>query len=192
MNRMPENIPIIIKCIRNGDRKAFKKLVEMYQQPAYRLAYRILGNEEEARDAVQESFIKVWQKIGFYDPAKDFIPWMYRIMVNTSTDRLRRIQRYPMIPIDYAVKNLETIQKNDPETVADNHELALLIRGFAEVLPEKQKLVFILRDIEGMSSGEVESITELSETSVKSNLYHARKCIRERLLRLLEKERRSE
>jgi RNA polymerase sigma-70 factor, ECF subfamily len=186
---MPENLKEIIRCVRNGDHSAFRSLVTNFQQPAYRLAFRILGNEEEARDAVQESFIKIWQKIGSFDPEKEFVPWMYRILVNTSKDRLRTIYRRTMIPIDLVIQKLEAIQQNDSTTPADNHELAMLIKGLADMLPEKQKLVFILRDIEGMSSGEVESITELSETSVKSNLYHARQKVRERLLMILEKER---
>jgi len=89
---MPENLQEIITCIRNGDHPAFRKLVEMYQQPAYRLAFRILGNEEEARDSVQESFIKIWQKIDSFDPSREFLPWMYRILVNTSNDRLRKLK----------------------------------------------------------------------------------------------------
>jgi RNA polymerase sigma-70 factor (ECF subfamily) len=186
---MPENLQETIGCIRNGDRTAFRKLVTMYQQPAFRLAFRILGNEEEARDAVQESFIRIWQKIGSFNPSRDFIPWMYRILVNISIDRLRTIQRHPMIPIDLASQNLGAMLQNDSTTAVDNHELAILIKGLAGMLPEKQRVVFILRDIEGMASGEVESITELNETSVKSNLYHARKKVRERLLGILEKER---
>jgi RNA polymerase sigma-70 factor, ECF subfamily len=186
---MPENLQETVKCIRNGDQAAFRKLVTIYQQPAYRLSFRILGNEEEARDAVQESFIRIWRKIGSYDPSREFIPWMYRIFVNTSTDRLRTIHRHTMIPFEQMAHNLEAIQQDDPANSADNRELANLIKGLAEMLPEKQKLVFILRDIEGMTSEEVESITELNETSVKSNLYYARKSVRERLLRILEKER---
>ena len=90
---MPENLHETIACIRNGDRTAFRKLVTMYQQPAYRLAFRILGNEEEARDAIQECFIKVWQKIGSFDTSREFVPWMYRILANTSLDRLRTMKR---------------------------------------------------------------------------------------------------
>ncbi|MCX6303589.1 MAG: sigma-70 family RNA polymerase sigma factor [Bacteroidetes bacterium] len=187
---MPENLQEIIRCVRNGDRTAFSKLVAMYQQPAFRLAFRILGNDEEARDAVQESFIKVWQKIGSFDPSREFIPWMYRILANTSTDHLRKIRRHTMIPIDQVMQNIEAMQQNGSATPADNHELAMLIKGLAGMLPEKQKLVFILRDIEGMASKEVESITDMTETSVKSNLYLARKKVREQLLRILEKERR--
>jgi RNA polymerase sigma-70 factor (ECF subfamily) len=186
---MPENLQEIIDCIRNGDRMAFRKFVTMYQQPAYRLAFRILGNEEEARDAVQESFIKVWQKIGSYDTSREFIPWMYRILANTSLDRLRTIKRHTIIPIELVSRKLEAMQQIDSPTLADNHELAILIKGIADILPGKQKLVFILRDIEGMASAEVELITELSEASVKSNLYHARKKVRDRLFRIMEKER---
>jgi RNA polymerase sigma-70 factor (ECF subfamily) len=185
----PENLQEIIKCIRNGDRTAFRKLVTIYQQPAYRLAFRILGNEEEARDAVQESFIKIWQKIGSFDASREFIPWMYRILANTATDRLRAIHRHEMVPMDLALPKLEAMQQQNASTPADNKELALLIKGLAEMLPEKQKLVFILRDIEGMPSEEVELITDLDETSVKSNLYHARKKVKERLLRILQTER---
>lgn len=186
---MPENLHEIITGTRNGDRKAFKKLVEMYQQPAYRLAFRILGNEEEARDAVQESFIKIWQKISSFDSSREFIPWMYRILANTSADRLRTMHRHPLVPIDQVSQNLLAMQQRDPGTPADNHDLAMLIKGLAGGLPGKQKLVFILRDIEGMSSEEVEEITELTGDAVKSNLYHARKSVRERLLKILEKER---
>jgi RNA polymerase sigma-70 factor, ECF subfamily len=185
----PENLQEIIRCIRNGDHTAFRKLVTMYQQPAYRLAFRILGNEEEARDAVQDSFIKIWRKIGSYDPSKEFIPWMYRIIANTSTDRLRTIHRHTMVPLDLVSQKLEEVIQRDSATTSDNHELAMLIEGLTGMLPEKQRLVFILRDIEGMSSNEVELITEMAETSVKSNLYHARKSMRERILRILEKER---
>jgi RNA polymerase sigma-70 factor (ECF subfamily) len=186
---MPEDLQKIIRGVRNGDHAAFRILVTMYRQPTYRLAFRILGNEEEARDAVQECFIKIWQKVGSFDPSREFIPWMYRILVNTATDRLRKIHRHTMVPIDLVIRKLEALQQNDATTPADNHDLAILIKGLADMLPEKQKLVFILRDIEGMSSEEVELITELNETSVKSNLYHARRKVREQLLRILEKER---
>lgn len=179
----------MVRCIRNGDHTAFRTLVEMYQQPAYRLAFRIIANEEEARDAVQESFIRIWQRIGSFDPGREFLPWMYRILVNTSTDRLRKISRHTMIAMDQVSQKPGIIGQYDPGELADKRELTLLIKEIAEMLPEKQKLVFILRDIEGMASAEVESIMEMPETSVKSNLYYARKSVKERLLRILEKER---
>jgi RNA polymerase sigma-70 factor (ECF subfamily) len=188
---MPENLQETIRSVMNGDHAAFRNIVLMHQQPAYRIAFRILGNEEEARDAVQECFIRVWQKIGSFDPSREFAPWMYRILVNASVDRLRVIQRHDIIPIGPATERLPGLLQDDHDVSADNHELALLVKGIADQLPGIQKVVFILRDIEGMASDEVETITELSETSVKTNLYHARKKVRERLLQILEKERRT-
>jgi RNA polymerase sigma-70 factor (ECF subfamily) len=188
---MPANLHDIIANVRNGDQRAFRTLVEMYQQPAYRLAFRILGNEEEARDAVQECFIRIWQKIGTFDSAREFIPWMYRILTNAATDRLRTMQRHATIPIEVVAKRVIGLLQGDRETPLENRDLAMLIRTLAGTLPEKQKLVFILRDVEGMSSEEVEAITGMSPDAVKSNLYLARRCVRERLFRIFEKERRT-
>jgi RNA polymerase sigma-70 factor, ECF subfamily len=187
---MPVNLQEIIRCVRNGDHTAFRNLVTMYRQQAYRLAFRILGNEEEARDAVQESFIRIWEKIGSFDPSREFVPWMCRIVINTATDRQRTIRRHTMVPIDQVLQKPGAIPGKDADSAADNHELALMVKGLAGLLPGKQKLVFILRDLEGMASQEVESITGLTETAVKTNLYHARKRVREQLLRILEQERR--
>ena len=186
---MPQNLQEIIRGTRNGDHAAFKKLVEMYRQQAYRLAFRILGDEEEARDAVQESFIRIWEKIRSYDPSREFIPWMYRVVVNASNDRLRTMQRRAEVPIDLVPQSIATMQQRDPGAAADNLDLAILINALAGSLPGKQKTVFILRDVEGMSSEEVEVITGLNADSVKSNLYLARKSVRERLSWILEKER---
>ena len=120
---MPEDLQDMIKRIRSGDRTAFRKLVTMYQQPAFRLAFRIIGNEEEAKDAVQETFVKIWQKIGSFDPSREFLPWMYRILANTATDRLRTMQRHEMVPYELAVQKLEATQQQDPGALADNREL---------------------------------------------------------------------
>jgi RNA polymerase sigma-70 factor (ECF subfamily) len=144
---MPEDLQEIVSRIRNGDRAAFRILVEMYQQQTYRLAFRILANEEEARDIVQDSFVKIWQKIDSYDPSRKFVTWMNSIVVHASVDRLRTIRRHIMVPIDQVLQTLEALQQRDPGTAADNRDLALLIQYLADGLPEKQKLIFILRDI---------------------------------------------
>jgi RNA polymerase sigma-70 factor (ECF subfamily) len=188
-NMKPEDLQEIIIRIRNGDRAAFRILVEMYRQQAYRMAFRILGNEEEARDIVQDSFVKIWQKIGSYDPSRKFVTWMNGIVVHASVDRLRVLRRHVMVPIDLVSQTIEALQQRDPGRATDDRDLALMIQFLAEGLPEKQKLIFILRDIEGMPSEEVEAVTGLPEDSVKSNLCHARKSVRKKLFMILEKER---
>lgn len=186
---MPPDLQELTTRIRNRDQAAFKSLVEMYMQPAYRLAFRILGNEEEAQETVQDTFVRIWQKIDSYDPSKGFATWMNRILVNLSLDRLRSIRRHPMVSIDHTAKTLADLRSPDPGSKAEDRDIGLLIRFLADGLPAKQKIVFILRDIEGLPSGEVEAVTSLPETSVKSNLLHARRRVREQLTRIMEKER---
>lgn len=170
----------IIDQIKKGSQPAFKLLVETHQQYAYSLAFRILCNEEEARDAVQESFIKIWRKINTYDRKAKFSTWMYRIITNTAIDHLRVIKRVKFIQLDEVSEKLENLIEIGPAAQLDNKELGQLIRYISEGLPKKQKLVFILRDIQEMGSVEVQQILAMSETVVKSNLYHARQGVRDK------------
>ncbi|MEZ5082742.1 MAG: RNA polymerase sigma factor [Bacteroidales bacterium] len=176
--------------IQKGDSTAFKTLVEEYQQYAFKLAFRIVCNEDDAMDVVQESFIKIWKKINTYKPEIKFTTWMYKIISNTAIDKLRSIKRNNHINIDDVSLLCDRMSNEHPDVQVDNIETGQLIRTISESLPEKQKLVFILKDLQGMDSNEVENILNMNETSVKSNLYHARKGIREKLNKLLSYERR--
>jgi len=179
----------IIQQIKKGDKIAFRHLVEGYQQYAFRLAFRILHDEEDAKDAVQESFIKIWQKINSYDTDQKFSTWMYKIVTNKSIDRYRAIKQKVEINLDEAKKVIEKMQF-ETETILENKEMGQIIGVLADNLPEKQRMIFILRDIQGLNSREVEEILELPPDSVKSNLYLARKAIRGKLIPIFEFERR--
>lgn len=170
-----------MKRIKTGDQQAFRTLVEQHQQYAFSLAFRILCNEDEAKDAVQESFIKIWKHIDAYKPDMKFTTWIYKIVTNSAIDRLRSHKRINTVPIDIMGESLGRIQNHNPEEQADNEDLARLIRAIAQKLPITQRLIFILRDIHGFPSEEVECILDLPENSVKSNLYHARKAVREKI-----------
>lgn len=178
---MQEKWQEIISRIKLSDQSAFRELVEHYQHKAFSLTFRILGDEEEAKDAVQEGFIKIWQNIKNYNPASQFTSWMYRIMANCAIDRFRKIRRQNEVALDLVPEKLHKIYTNEPDVTMDNTEMASMIRMLAGNLPEKQQLVFILRDIQGMESSEVQSVLGISETQVKSNLHHARKSIRKKI-----------
>ena len=186
---MQFEIEKIIKEIRNGNQEAFRKVVEEYQQYAFTLSFRILYDEDEARDAVQDSFIKIWKKIHEYDSKIKFTTWMYRIVTNTAIDRYRSIKRHKSVKMDDVAERLDQLQDGSLEVNLSNEELAGIIKTLADDLPEKQKMVFVLRDIQELSSQEVETILEINETQVKSNLYHARKSIKEKLIKILSFER---
>ena len=175
----------IIGRIKNGDQAAFRIIVEKYKQQAFSLAFRILCDEEEARDIVQDSFLRIWQKIDTYKMDAKFSTWMFRIVANRAIDRVRQMKRHDMVKLEKVAGTIDLLKKDQIMEEISNAEIAGLIRWLAEGLPEKQHMVFVLRDIQGLDSEEVQHILDMSDTSVKSNLYHARATIREKLLREL-------
>jgi RNA polymerase sigma-70 factor (ECF subfamily) len=168
----------------NGDPDAFRRIVENHQSYAYAIAFRFLGNEADAEDVVQESFIKVWKRLADYDPQKKFTTWLYRIVANGCLDciksRNRRRESGPMDP--EGVDSRQSLE--DPEKTNDDRERLNLVNAFVHELPEKQRMVFILRDLQDLNMDETSEILKMSKASVKSNLFHARKFLRERIERL--------
>lgn len=179
----------IIQQIKKGDKAAFRQLVEHYQQAAFNLAFRMLGDDDEARDVVQDSFIRIWEKIDTYNSKEKFTNWMYKIVSNRAIDRLRAIKRRPFISIEKLIPDSMSTGENSSDIYLENKEIGELIRVITDGLPQKQQLIFTLRDLQGLSTQEVKEITGLLESSIKSNLYHARKTIREKLLAILTFER---
>lgn len=177
VSKIPQpDAELIESCIK-GDVHAFKTLVEKLQTYAYTLAFRILLNEEEAKDAVQDSFIKVWKNLGKYNGKYLFTTWMYRIVVNTCIDRLKEIKKHAEVSSD-SIGDLS----NDEDSTT-NRELAKQIRQLSKGLPEKQRIIFILNDLQGLSLDEACEVLNMPKGLVKSNLYYARKSIKEKLLK---------
>lgn len=179
----------IIHKIQKGDKEAFRVLVDKYQQDAFRLAFRMLGDEDEARDVVQDSFIKIWEKFDTYNEKEKFTNWMYRIVTNTTIDSIRAQKRRPVISLEKLIPETLGSGESGLDVMLENREAGELIRSISSGLSEKQQLVFSLRDLQGLSQNEVREISGISETSIKSNLYHARKAIREKLTTILAYER---
>lgn len=179
----------IIQQIKKGDKAAFRQLVEHYQQAAFNLAFRMLGEEEEAKDVVQDSFIRIWEKIDTYNSKEKFTSWMYKIVNNRAIDSLRTRKRRPVISFEKLVPDTIGAEEIGGDILLENREAGELIRVITNDLPEKQKVIFTLRDLQGLSPQEVQDITGMPETAIKSNLYHARITIREKLLAILTFER---
>lgn len=176
-----QTIQELINRSKQHDAKAFALLVSEFQGMVFRLAFRLLCNEDETRDMVQETFVKVWLSIDKYDGTFRFSTWIYKIACNTCYDRLRTLQRSPLgyssdMLADNDLSSEEYIEEN-----LSNKELKELILRFTEQLTPKQKLVFVLRDIEELDVAEVVAITGLSAEKIKHNLYQARKQIKMRI-----------
>ncbi len=180
----------IIQKIQKGDKNAFRVLVEKYQQQAFNLAFRMLGDEDEARDVVQDSFIRIWEKFNTYNDKEKFTSWMYKIVSNRAIDSIRALKRRPVISLEKLIPDTLRAEESGVDIILENREAGELIRAITRELPEKQQLVFSLRDLQGFSSQEVQNISGMAETAIKSNLYHARKTIREKLTATLTFERK--
>ena len=171
----------IIQQCRDSNKEAFRWLVKQHQRLVFSLALKMLADEEEAKDVVQETFIRVWQRIGDYNPQKPFTTWLYTIASRLCLDHLKQMRRILPLPEDESVLHRFA---NDEQQTLENSEWVAIVRMLAEGLSPKQKLVFTLCQLESLPSAEVEQITGLDAKQVKSNLYVARQTIRERLKRL--------
>ena len=170
---------IISRC-QQGDREAFRCVVQTHQRMIFSLALKMLCDEEEAKDMVQETFIRVWHSIRSFDSQKTFSTWVYTIASRLCLDRLKRIRRITALPDDeQALRRFAS--DGDDLLALENKEWVSIVRTLAEGLSSKQRLVFTLCQLEGLPSNEVEQITGLDAKQVKSNLYVARQTIRKRL-----------
>ena len=179
----PQHMSEILERCAGGDLSAYRSLVEEYQDYVFALAFRVLCDEEEANDAVQEAFIRVWKNISRYAPEVKFTTWLHPIVTHICYDRLRSKRRKRMRPLDEVDPSLlvSFSAGDNPERLYGNREIAGAITILTEQLPPTQRIVFVLRDLQQLSVREVSGILRISENSVKTNLVHARKYLRQRL-----------
>jgi RNA polymerase sigma-70 factor, ECF subfamily len=175
----------LIERAKMGNINAFESIVKLYQQYAYAVAFKILCDAENSKDVVQESFVRIWKHLTNYNPNVKFSTWMYKIVVNLCYDKLRFAKRQNKI-IESTIDDMDLLTNNDnPETKYSDKEIAMLIIKISGDLSEKQRIVFVLRDLEEFSVNEVAEITGMPESSVKTNLVYARRKIKEKLIRMV-------
>jgi RNA polymerase sigma-70 factor (ECF subfamily) len=180
---MPHQILIenemIEKC-RSGSLHDFRKLVELISPFAYSVAFRMVGEEEQAKDIVQETMITVWKTMNKVKSPGSFMSWFYRIVVNKCYDQLRRRKVNPEVRADDKTWSLLSDKVSEKTfSELESRETVLIINLLTGKLSPKQKAVFVLSDLEEMSNEEISEITGMSRTSVKANLHYARKRIGE-------------
>lgn len=177
----------LIQSARKGDLDAFNTLVLTYQHQVYNLAYRIMGEEAAASDATQEAFISAYKNLKSFRGGS-FKSWLLRIVTNACYDDLRRRKRRPATSLDELTDGEDGEAEFDvpapddgPEIIAQRHELAGLIQQGITTLPDDQRIVLVLSDVQGMSYEEIASMTNSNLGTVKSRLSRARAKLREYL-----------
>ncbi len=180
---------LLIERARNGERAAFDSLVDMYKGKAFALAYNFTGNAEDAKDVLQEAFVKAYLNIGKFRGGSAFYTWFYRILLNQCKDVLRKKQAR----IRVLVEVREPADEDDeaPVEAVDNGpgpRKALLNKEIREKvdeainrLPEKQKITFVLRHMHGMKLGEIADMIKCSESTAKVHLFRATKNLQKAL-----------
>ncbi len=178
----PEKIEELIERSKQDDTTAFRQLVESFQPLVFRLAFRMLCCEEEAKDVVQETFVKVWLHLHQYKNQFRFSTWIYKITSNLCYDKIRSMKKFKKgIMVDIGLPGMDIPSGENIERSMINQELKELITTLTHNLTPKQKLIFTLRDIEGLELEEVKEITGMSGAKIKSNLYLARQYIKNKL-----------
>lgn len=180
----------LVQQAKDGDLEAFSELVRRYDRNIFRIAQHITHNEEDAQDVVQDAFLKAYQNLEQFQGNSKFYTWLVRIAVNEALMKLRKRRNDRTVSID---EDVETDEGTMPREVADwspnpeqlygTSELGDILKKTIQGLPPGFRTVFVLRDIEGLSTEETAEMLGLSVPAVKSRLLRARLQLRERLAR---------
>jgi RNA polymerase sigma-70 factor, ECF subfamily len=185
-------LELLIKSAASGDAAAFEQIMINSQQRVTSLTWRILGNQEDARDATQEVFLRVYKYLDRYNPEQDFFGWLYRITVNVCRD-IERKRRRDVDQLTAAEGEFEEVRtsenQEDQAYLAQRREM---IRRAIADLPGKERMSLVLRDLEGLTTEEVASIMNTRPATIRVQISSARAKIKRSCDRFLMRRARRE
>ena len=179
---------VLVIEAKGGSYAAFEELVSRYEKKIYRLGLNLMGNPEDAEDVLQEAFLKAFEHLPEFRADSRFYTWLVRIAINEGLMKLRKRRSDKSVPIEDAVSEEGEIMpreftdwKPNPEQVYAQAEIEAILQNAAAGLPPGLRTVFLLRDVEGLSTEETGALLNLSEGAVKARLFRARLQLREDL-----------
>ncbi len=185
----------LVRRAREGDYAAFEALVSRYEGKVYALARRIVREEHDAEEVVQETFLSVVEHLPGFRGDASFRTWLLRIATNAALKLLRKKRGLPMVSLEGSggqedgtpLPHPEFIApwQESPADLAGRHEIRALLDAALETIDEKHRVVFVLRDVEELSTEETAVVLGISVANVKVRLMRARLMLRERLTRVL-------
>jgi RNA polymerase sigma-70 factor, ECF subfamily len=169
----------------DGDVESFNQLVLRWERPIYALAYRVIGREEEARDVVQETFLRAFRGIKNFRGQAKFSSWVYRIALNLCRDWIRRERRAPIQATPEGVDLVELAAEQGPvesiETLVARHDLSKIVEQAMALLPDEQRTAIILKEYHGMTFQEIADLQGCPLSTVKTRLYQGLTVLRRHL-----------
>lgn len=182
----------ILRAVKAGEAAAYRGIVEKYQGRVYAMVYGMVRNREDARDITQDAFVKAYNSLDSFRLEASFYTWLYRIAMNLAIDFLRRRTRQPTTSFEETIAArdedggiAEAHHSDDPRRNLERKRLYKRIMDALDELPEDQKQIILLRELEGLSYKEIADITGVAEGTVMSRLFYARK----KMQKLLAEER---
>jgi RNA polymerase sigma-70 factor, ECF subfamily len=198
-HRLPSKIAredehLLVQAAKRGDQSAFEELVNRYEKKIFRLTMNITRNTEDAEDAMQDAFMKAYSHLNTFEEGSRFYTWLVRIAANEALMRLRK-RRPNQFSLDEPIEGDEEALPREiqdwgpsPEQRYAQSEMREILNGVIDQLTPDFRIVFVLRDIEGLSTEETASTLGISEAAVKSRLLRARLKLRQKLDRYFRKD----
>ena len=190
---MKEMEKLLVAKSKKGNLDAFEELISAYERKAYNIAYRMMGNEEDAKDMAQEAFIKIYKSIQNFREESSFSTWLYRIVTNVCLDELRKRKKDKLVPLELSIETEKgtaivelSAERETPEDIYERVEKRHLIQNSISSLGEDYKTVIILRDIQGFGYEEIATMLNCSLGTIKSRINRARNLLKEKLRYQLE------
>ncbi len=175
----------LIKSAQTGDRSALAQLVKTYEQTVYNFAFKICRNKERAEHTMQETFLSMVKSISQFSGKSKLSTWLYTVVSNHCLMLARSSKKHIAASLDdeenYVNESDVAEWKITPDKVTENNELKKLLDEAIQKLPADYRIVFLLRDVEGLSTEETGKVMELSVPAVKSRLHRARAFLRNEL-----------
>ena len=183
----------LVEKAQKGDKKAFGLLVEKYNKKLTRLLSRMVRDQSEIEDIVQDSFIKAYRAINNFRGDSAFYTWLYRIGVNTAKNHLVSLGRRPKAMVNLEIEDIENFEDGHemrsletPENSMMTKEIVVMVNQTIEMLPDDLRQAITLREMDGLSYDEIAAIMECPIGTVRSRIFRAREVISEKLKPLIE------
>ncbi|CAL1520693.1 RNA polymerase sigma factor [Chitinophaga sp. MM2321] len=184
-SRMPDNM--VVKRILSGEKELFEILLRRYNQTLYRVIRSYLKEEDDVSDAMQETYLKAYEKLQQYHGTAAFSTWLIRIGINEALQRIRSVKKHPTVCIDDGgddsgkIFQLSDNHQMNPEKQAIQQETRRLIEESIDQLSDKYRIIYMLKEVEGMGNSDIAACLGISDSNVKVRLHRAKSLLKEAL-----------